>query len=172
MNLPRDGYKYELLNGELIVSPAGFDHGDVCTNVSTELKNYVRARRLGKVCDGQTGFRVRRGVKRKTLLSPDVSFVAQARVEAAASSLKKFFAGAPDLAVEVLSPKESLASAERKIRLLFRNGARLGWIVDPAFRRVHVLTPDGPATVKHWNESLDGGAVVPGLRVRVRRFFE
>ena len=171
MQLPRNGYKYELLEGNLIMSPAGFSHGDICVAIATELRNFAQRRKLGKVCDGQTGFRLTRGVRRKTLLSPDVSFVSRHRVEAVAAP-EKFFEGAPDLAVEVLSPGDRLAKTEAKTRPFFLNGTRLAWIVDPVARLVHVHSPSGNHFVKQAGEVLEGGEVLPGFKLRVRKIFD
>ena len=170
MSLPRDGYKYELFNGEIIMSPAGFNHGDICITIATALRNFARPRKLGKVCDGQTGFRLTHGLRRKTVLSPDVSFVSRKRVEAMAAP-EKFFEGAPDLAVEVLSPGDALPAVEEKVRLYFLNGARLAWIVDPFEKQVYVRQPDGSVTIKLLAERLDAGEVLPGFRLPVREIF-
>jgi Uma2 family endonuclease len=172
MSLPRNGYKHELLNGKIIMSPAGFAHGDICANLSTELNLFVRKRKLGKVCDGQTGFRLRHGIKKKTVLSPDVSFVSRARVEAATAPLEAFFEGAPDLAVEVLSPGDRKSSVESKIQLYFRNGCRCVWVVDPVSRHVHVRLAAGEIQLKGVADYLQGGALLPGFRLPVRRIFE
>ena len=171
MSLPRDGYKYELFDGEIIMSPAGFNHGDICAAVLELLRAYVRPRKLGKICDGQTGFRLTKGFKRKTVLSPDVSFVAEPRV-ARIVNRDKFFEGGPDLAVEVLSPGDSLPKTEEKLRRFFLNGTRLGWIVDPVAQQVWVHLPEGRMTTKAMSQTLDGGDVVPGLKLRIRRIFE
>lgn len=169
MSLPRNGCKYELLNGQIIMSPAGFNHGDLCARLITELNLFVRDRKLGKVCDGQTGFRLRCGVKQKTTLSPDVSFVSQGRISAATAPLEKFFEGAPDLAMEVLSPDDRLSKVQRKIRLYFQNGCRLAWVFDPLKRQAQVHGPAGEVLLKSIDDLLDGGEVLPGFTLEVRR---
>lgn len=171
MSLPRDGYKYELCEGKIIMSPAGFNHGDICVAISEALRTYVRTRKLGRVCDGQTGFRLRQGVKRKTVLSPDVSFISQDRVDAM-TARSKFFEGGPDLAVEVLAPGDSRVKTAIKLRRFFKNGTRLGWIVDPVSRQVMVCQADGPAATRGISQILEGGDCIPGFRLRVRRLFE
>lgn len=171
MSLPRDGYKYELWDGEISMSPAGFGHGDICLKVAFEIQKFVLRHKLGKVCDGQTGFRLRKGFKRKTVLSPDVSFVIQARVEAMLER-DKFFDGGPDLAVEGLSPEDSVRKMTDKFRRLFLNGTQVGWIVDPVSRRVQVHFPDGRVIVCGLSQSLSGGEVLAGFKLPVRRIFE
>src|SRR5882757_543667 len=75
--LPKDGYKYELLDGELIMSPAHARHGEICMRLGSLLFNFVDRKELGKVYDSSTGFRLAPEV----LLSPDVSFVNKARLK-------------------------------------------------------------------------------------------
>ena len=170
--LPRDGRKYELMNGEITtMSPAGFNHGDICLAIAAALRAFARKNRLGKVVEGQTGFRLEHGVTRKTVLSPDASFVSAARL-AAVESLDGFLVGAPDLAVEVLSLGDSLAQTRRKVALYLRNGTRLAWIVDPVAKEVQIYRPDGSVESKQLHETLSGGEVLPGFKLPVRAIFD
>ena len=168
MALPRDGYKYELLDGQIIMSPAGFKHGDLCSKIIIAIGNFVQPRKLGRVCDGQTGFRLSRGFKRKTVLSPDVSFLSRERVETIKAP-EKFVEGGPDLAVEVLSPGDSLPKTEKKVGRFFRNGTRLAWIIDPVARQAFVHRPRTAPVIVSAEQALEGGDVLPGFRLRLRK---
>ena len=68
--LPKDGHKYELLDGELMISPVPLNHGIVCVRISSFLFHFVEARELGQVLDSSIGCRLAEDL----LLSPDVSF--------------------------------------------------------------------------------------------------
>lgn len=171
-SLPRNGHKYELFNGRIVMSPAGFNHGRICGKILRLLGNYAEAHHLGIVCDGQTGFRLTVGCKKKTVLSPDVSFVDRSRAASATTSLDRFFEGAPDLVVEVLSLGDSVEKTSAKLAHFFRNGAQLGWIIDPSARQVHVLRPDELAALLKSGDTLTGGPVLSGFRLSVRRLFE
>src|SRR3972149_1026687 len=93
----------ELLRGELVMmSPSGFEHGRLVTSVSTPLDIFVSGKGLGVVLGAETGFRIARDPD--TVRAPDVAFVRSDRVPAA--PLSGFFPGAPDLAVEILSPDD------------------------------------------------------------------
>ena len=56
--LSKDGYKHELLDGDLIMSPVHANHGLVCMRLGAFLFNFVQGRRLGEVYDSSTGFRL------------------------------------------------------------------------------------------------------------------
>lgn len=74
-NAPEDGQKHELVDGAVVVSPAGTRHGLVSVRVSSRLGTFVEARALGYVVDSSTGFRLPNGNVRL----PDVAFVARGR---------------------------------------------------------------------------------------------
>jgi Uma2 family endonuclease len=78
---------------------------------------------------------------------------------------------APDLAVEVLSEGITQDEMERKLKEYFLAGVRLVWFVEPRKRTVEVFTAPGACTVFTEEQTLDGGDVLPGLRLPVRDFF-
>ncbi len=59
--LPQDGRKYELLAGELVVSPTGFQHGYIALRLATAMLEFALKHRLGVVVDSSTGFRMSNG---------------------------------------------------------------------------------------------------------------
>lgn len=160
MRQPRDGHKYELVDGEIRVSPAGARHGQVIVRLTVRLASHVEQQGLGVVLDSSTGFRLPDGNVR----SPDLSFVAEGRWPAA--ELPDGFAElAPDLAVEVVSPGDSEREVLDKVGEYLAADVRLVWVIDFRNRRaaayrsltnVRELTEDG---------HLDGEDVVPGFRV-------
>jgi Uma2 family endonuclease len=78
----------------------------------------------------------------------------------------------PDLAVEILSPSNTRAEMARKRREYFAGGARLIWEVNPETRRVRVYTDADTFTELGEEETLDGGPVLPGFSLPIRRWFE
>ena len=101
LRTPDDGYKYELVDGEIRMSPAGSRHGAVSVRLAARLVAFVDQHRLGYVFESSTGFRMPAGNVR----CPDVSFVALGRFEDEQVPLG-FSPVPPDLAVEVLSPDD------------------------------------------------------------------
>lgn len=165
--LPKDGHKYELLDGELAVSPVHANHGLICIRLSILLGTFVQRRNLGEVYDSSTGFRL----SEKLLLSPDVAFVSRARLKQLQVAPDQFLQGAPDLVVEVLSPSDRMPQIHRKLDHYFEHGTRLAWLVNWRNEQIHIYTPDNIAALTRPEDVLTGGAVVPGFRCKLSRIF-
>jgi Uma2 family endonuclease len=166
--LPKDGHKYELLDGELIMSPVHLNHGMVCVRISSALFHFVEARRLGQVFDSSTGVRLAEDL----LLSPDVSFVSKERLKKIGLAPDKFLAGAPDLVVEVLSPSDRKGQINRKLDHYFEHGARLGWLVNWRKQQVQIYTADSIESLTDLDDVLTGGLVLPGFKCKLRKIFQ
>jgi Uma2 family endonuclease len=162
----------ELVQGELVMmSPAGFEHGVITQRIAAALHAFVSARQLGVVTAAETGFLLCRSPD--TVRAPDVAFVASSRVPRGRTV--GYFAGAPDLAVEVLSPTDlhdaaALARAEAKLYAWLEAGCREVWAVDPSNRTITIHRPSAPSVVVRETETLTS-AVLPGLTVRLIEVF-
>jgi Uma2 family endonuclease len=156
--LPRDGRKYELVDGEIRVSPAGMRHGQVAVRLVVRLGAHVAEKNLGEVLDSSTGYRLPGGNVR----SPDVSFVQAARLPGGIVP-KGFGELAPDLAVEILSPEDDPRALLDKVGEYLKAGVRLVWVIDPeiggaaAYRSLTAVQRIGKGG------NLDGEDVVPGF---------
>ena len=168
--MPDDEFSYELQNGLLIAEPRpGCRHGRIVATITELLGAHVRKRRLGVVFAGDPGFVLAR--KPDTVRGPDVAFVSKQRFEEHGDSVRAF-SGAPDLAVEVLSPSNTPAAMHAKVADYLAAGTRRVWVVDPEMQTVTVyaslLGPDRLGEV----DTLRGDDVVPGFQVRVSELFE
>ncbi|MBI4265967.1 MAG: Uma2 family endonuclease [Acidobacteria bacterium] len=167
---PGDGYRYELVRGELRqMTPSGYAHGVVVANLTGPLERHVRAHSLGQICGAETGFRI--GRSPDTVRAPDIAFVRRARQGAEPLS-EGFFEGAPDLAVEVLSPSDTVYEVEEKVTDWLTAGCSLVWVVSPKRRSVSLHRAGAPVVVLRDTDTLDGGDVVPGFTLRVAQIFE
>ena len=160
LRTPRDGQKYELVDGQIRVSPAGTRHGRVCTRLVLRLGAFVEERRLGDLFDSSTGFRLPGGNVRL----PDVSFVAKGRL---VGDLDGFGDLAPDLAVEVLSPGDRSRDVLDKVGEYLEAGVHLVWVIDPKRRSAAVYRSLTDTRKLGPDDSLDGEDVVPGFQCRL-----
>src|SRR5947209_4956137 len=126
LRMPSDGWKYELVDGEIRMSPAGTRHGQVCANLVLSIGTFVKQHRLGYLFDSSTGFRLPGGNVRL----PDVAFVARGRFKSERVP-DGFGDVVPDLAVEVLSPDDRARDVLDKVGEYLQAGVRLVWVVDP-----------------------------------------
>ena len=167
---PQNGGRSELIEGELIeMQPAGFFHGVAANWLGAELTIYVRSQDLGVVTTAETGFKV--ATDPDTVLAPDAGFVAKSRLPEDLATIRGFFPGAPDLAVEVVSPGDTYAEVEDKVARYLEAGTRLVWIVRPRQKSVEVHRADGTSALLGQTETLDGESVVPGFLLPVARIF-
>lgn len=167
MSLPKDGRKYELIDGRLLMSPVGSTHSRICIDLSFLLTAHARRRKLGQIFDSSIGFRLSPTI----LLSPDVSFVSHARLVEITVAPEKFLYGAPDLAVEVLSPSDSRKIMEGKLDKYFEHGTHLAWVVDPRHATVTVHDADSVTKLSGPATTLTGGEVLPGFKCKLSEIF-
>jgi Uma2 family endonuclease len=167
MAMPKDGYKRELLHGEIVMTPAGSEHGGEIAQFIVFFGGFVYEHRLGRVFDGQTGFRM----KSRDVLSPDISFVTAARLRELGGTPKGFFEGAPDLAIEFLSPKESKRRLRQKLIQYFDNGAKLAWVMNSKLGTVAVYHDPETFEVLKGADVLSGEFIAPGFTIAVSRIF-
>lgn len=168
--LSRDDVRRELVSGEIKMrAPAGGEHGDFGLNIGAMLRAAVRARKLGRAYGADTGFIISRNPD--TVLAPDAAFVRSGRLPGGKSP-KTFIPLAPDLAVEVLSPGDSVAKAKRKIDQYLAAGTQIVWLVRPARGTVTVYEKNQKPRDVGIGETLTAGDVIPGFCVAVAEIFE
>ncbi len=161
--------KYELWDGKVIaLPPAGLVHGAIIGRLLTAVGNHVYEHKLGEVFDGQTGFRL--GIDH--CFEPDISFVSRRRMKVILPDRGELFHGAPDMAVEVLTPADSITQTERKLQLCLAFGSSLAWMVDPKTQTVRVYRPSEETKTVRGNCFLTGSSFLPGFRISLGRLFE
>ncbi len=170
MALSRDGHRYEIVNGELIdMGNSGAKHGYVCSVLMILLGGYVHIQKLGAMFDSSTAFKMKSGNKR----SPDVSFMAKERLQGLDELPDGFLEGAPDLAVEILSPSNTVEEIHNKLVEYFDNGSRLVWVINPKEKYVLVYrSSEEPDRLLKSIDSLDGEEIVPGFSLAIAELFQ
>jgi Uma2 family endonuclease len=166
--MPADGFRYELVRGALKkMTPAGFKHGQLVVNLTVPLGAFVKQNRLGVVLGAETGFRL--ASNPDTVLAPDIAFISRERLEVAGET-EKFWSGAPDLAVEVLSPTDTVSDVEEKVAAWLSFGARMVWVINPKMPSIHVHRSGASIETLAQSDVLDGQEVIPGFRLSVAEF--
>ncbi|MYC94824.1 MAG: Uma2 family endonuclease [Caldilineaceae bacterium SB0661_bin_32] len=170
LRLYSGGARGELIRGALCrTTPKGLTHGEIVMNLGGALRNFVRPRRLGRLVGSDSGMMLERDPD--TVREPDIAFISAQKLPLNVR-LSGCFEGAPDLAVEIVSPSDGPREVYHKARMWISFGVPLVWVVDPENRAVEVHRPNQPLLSLTENEILDGGEVLPGFSYPVRDVFD
>lgn len=154
-------WQIELWDGEIIImSPSDAICGETGSQLGRLLGNWVYPRKLGRVFDSSTGFKMPDG---KTL-SPDVSFVSAERLKQSPRSYAQLV---PDLIAEIKSSTDSLTRQKARIQEFLKHGARVGILIDPDKRNVTVYTPSGESIVLTDDDTLVIPEILPGWEIPI-----
>ena len=129
---------------------------------------HVRQHKLGRVYSSEAGFVLFPG--RETVRVPDVAFVRTDRMPQGEARWH-FPRLAPDLAVEVLLPTDRDPDVRAKVAMYHEAGVPLVWLVDPRAQTVTVLARGQEPAALTGADTLDGGDVLPDLRIEVAEIF-
>ena len=169
LGMPDDGYRYELVKGELIrMSPAADEHGEVTMDLAGPLHSHVKRNKLGKVYAAETGFKIESDPD--TVRAPDIAFVSNDRLQRTGTP-RSYREAAPDLVVEVLSPGDRVSEVEAKVAQWLEAGALLVWVLSPILRTITVYRSLTEIIVLTEKDTLDGGDVVPGFQIAIAEMF-
>lgn len=160
----------ELVEGEIVTMPlTNNQHAETLGELSYKISAFVRQHNLGRTLVGDTGFTLERNpYGRDTVRGIDLAFLSKAR--APEPLPPGFLEGAPDLAIEIMSPSNTMTDIRRKINQLLQAGCRQVWIVHPDLREVDVHTSDG-AKVYRESDKLSAGDILPGFEIDVADIF-
>lgn len=165
--LEEPGFRHELVRGELLrMSGPNVWHGAIVMRVGGRLEAHATKHELGTAL-GETTFVLARDPD--TVRIADAAFLRAGRMPAEDEPGQ--ILGAPDLAIEVVSPSNTYVDLHRKALQWLEHGARLVWIVEPRSRTVSIHRPDHSGRVLTIADTLDGEDVVPGFRMPVAEVF-
>ena len=160
---------YEIIDGELVeVSPASAEPAEVAIEFAGSIREFVRPRRLGRITGADGGFILRRDPD--TVVAPDVGFIRRERIPRGFDR-QSYYPVPPDLAVEVISPSNTMAGISRKITKYLAAGVPLVWVAHPRRRTVTVYRPGRPPLDLGMADELDGEDVLPGFRLKIADVF-
>jgi Uma2 family endonuclease len=139
--LPDEPGKQELDGGELVkMAPVYFLHSRVQHTIRDSLRDYLLGRDLGEALL-ETSFVLT--VEPPTVRIPDIAYVSKEKL--ADAPAEAFLKGAPDIAIEVVSPSESASDLELKVRQYLATGSQAVATVFPRTRTVWIYGPGAEA---------------------------
>jgi len=147
--------------GDLIIMPpTGGETGRRNSDLIIDLGVWNRQTGLGYIFDSSTCFRLPNGADR----SPNAAWVKGERWEALSPEQReKFPPLCPDFVIELMSPSDTLATVQAKMREYRDNGAKLGWLLDRTNRQVELYRPSQPVEVLSSPTALSGEDILPGF---------
>jgi Uma2 family endonuclease len=160
-------------DGQLIsMTPTGGDTGRRNTRLLTRLQTWADRQGGWDVFDSSTGFRLPDG----SVLSPDAAALRLERwQELSAEQRRGFPPLCPDLVVELVGASDDgprgAEALRRKLAAYLANGAQLGWLLFPEQRAVEIWRPGGEPQRIESAEVLEGGDVLPGLRLELEEIW-
>ncbi len=162
--------RVELVEGEIVTMglPKAL-HGVVMFRLARFIGNYLADHNLGEITGADAAFVLERSEYRgDTVRGLDIAVVGNERANELYTN--KVIEGAPDLAVEIVSPSNTISDMKRKTRQLLEAGTIQVWIVDPDLREVDVYTRAGSANYRE-GDTLSAGDALPGFKIPVADIF-
>ncbi len=167
LKLPEVKPALEYIGGRVIqkMSPR-YRHSGIQLRLGSLLLDYAKERGLGVVV---TELRCTFG---GASVVPDISYIARERLPRDADGkVSEEFRVAPDLAVEIRSTGQTIRELSTRLSHCLRHGGRMGWLVDPKSKRVHVFESGRSARILDEASTLEGGELLPGFALPVRNIF-
>ncbi len=158
--LPPDGFRYELIDGVVVMSPgASFGHNRIATLIAHWIQSYLDSNPIGEIVH-ETDVRLADDL----VYRPDLSYVSNAH----AALITNLIEGPPDLIVEVVSRHNRPLDVRTKRRDYERFGVREYWIIDPADKTLTFLRLVNGQYVEIQPESdAFASEAIPGFRLNL-----
>ena len=166
LELP-DDKRYEIIDGELYeMSSPSFRHQEILLNLTLIFGPYVRGNLLGVVLFAPLDVIL----ANDSIVQPDLVFIAEARRRIIENH---GIVGAPDLALEILSPSTATHDRVRKADLYARYGVAEYWMLDPETETIQIrkLGDGGYGPAETYDSGIVSTSLMPGLEVRVDEVF-
>ena len=166
LKTPKDGRKYELVDGEIVVSPAGMRHAEIAAKIAHIIATFLEKNPIGKVYSDNVGITF----PNNNVRSPDMTFVRNEKLPGGKSP-EGFGVIVPDLCAEVLSPSDSSRHVAQKVAEFLECGFPYVWLVDPVRETVTVYRPLAEPEIFGAQDTLAVETILPGFSCRVSQFF-
>ena len=164
------GIKGELIRGVLHETVAtGGLHGDIAFALGSEIRAYVRPRRMGRVGGTDSGILLERNPD--TVREPDIYYISAAKLPLDLQ-VSGYFDVVPDMVAEIFSPSDRPRDFDAKIQMWLDFGVRMVLAIYPQSRTITARQPSRPPVTLGYNDTLDGGDVIPGFQCPMRDIFD
>lgn len=168
-DMPDDGFRYELVKGEVKrMPPAGSEHGVIIIRFVRPFSQFVEDNNLGLVFAAETGFRI--ASNPDTVRAPDAAFVSKEKIPVEGVP-RGFWDGAPDMAIEVISPSDTYTDVEEKVHDWLDAGTQMVVVINPRTRTVTAYHSHTELVRLTESGVLSGGNVVPGFELQLSELF-
>ncbi len=152
----------------IIMPPAGATTSGRNSELAVDLGIWSRQDGTGKTFDSSGGFTLPNGAMR----SPDASWILLSRWDALSEAEQTRFSPiCPDFVIELQSPSDRLRDLHAKMLEYIENGVRLGWLILPRARQVHVYRPGQDVEVLEGMQTVSGDPELPGFVLDLARIW-
>lgn len=152
-------------DGDLIIMPpTGGETSVKNSEIVIQLGIWARKNKKGKIFDSNVEFRLPNGAKK----SPDASWILKERYNALTQKQREGFPPiAPDFVVELRSKSDRLKPIQDKMAEFIENGVRLGWLIDPYKKQVHIYRKNGGIEILENPKTVSGEDVLEGFELNL-----
>jgi Uma2 family endonuclease len=158
LQLPDDGYRYEVIDGVLyLIPPPQMQHQRVSARLVKHLIEFLNSRPMGEVLFAPVGVRL---PNQPVPFQPDILFIRKEQLDIISED---YVEGAPDLVIEILSPSNWLYDRHEKKKVYQEGGVAEYWIVDPGTKTIEVYRLGGGSYLLAGQYGLGEVAQSPGL---------
>jgi Uma2 family endonuclease len=156
-------------DGDLIIMPpTGAETGDRNSELNMQLRIWAKKDKTGKTFDSSTEFELPSGAKK----SPDASWILKTRYETLTQKEREGFPPiSPDFVAELRSKTDRLKPIQDKMAEYIENGVRLGWLIDPYKKQVHIYRKNGEIEILENPQTVSGEDVLEGFELDLEEIF-
>ena len=158
-------FRFEMdKRGNLIIMPPTFlETSNRNSEINFQLRAWAKKDKTGVAFESDGMFILPNGAKR----APDAFWILKERYFALseAERTEKFARICPDFVVELRSKSDRLRNLQTKMREYVENGARLGWLIDPTEKKVHVYHADKTIEILENAATVSGENVLQGFEL-------